>query len=398
MADYAYQNVPFYQNLKKENEEIINFRDYPIITRKMLQKRMNLNFAPFYLQKYIRGELKKVSTSGSTGKVLEIFWDNSEYKKSLLSLWILRKKYYNILPNDRYAFFYTTQVFAGVSVSEVNTKNGIGFSKVDLDEDKIIKIYEKLEKFEPVWIIAQPSMMILLITTAKRNGLRPINSIKYIEFTGEHFTETERQMVKDFFKCNVASQYGCYEVNSIAYECPQGNLHLVNSSTYTEVVDDRGNSVVGKEGKIVVTSLHNKVMPFVRYNIGDRGVIHDKKCSCGAKSMVLELMAARDNDMIYTKQENYVHSDVLAHAVDMVNYINQGIIEYKIHQVDVNRFNVVFVLDNQVDREEVEHIFLNSIGKIKENAIFNFEYVEEIYPNSITGKLAWFESDCSNNI
>ena len=39
-----------------------------------------------------------------------------------------------------------------------------------------------------------------------------------------------------FFNCKVASQYGCYEVNSIAYECPFHKLHVMTENVYVEIV------------------------------------------------------------------------------------------------------------------------------------------------------------------
>ena len=38
----------------------------------------------------------------------------------------------------------------------------------------------------------------------------------------------------------MTNQYGCYEANSIAYECPCGNLHWMEENIYVEVLDDEG--------------------------------------------------------------------------------------------------------------------------------------------------------------
>ena len=84
-----------------------------------------------------------------------------------------------------------------------------------------------------------------------------------------------------FFNCKVASQYGCYEVNSIAYECPFHKLHVMTENVYVEIVEDN---------QICITSKHNRVMPFVRYKVGDRGrLCTDKNCSCGSQEPILEL-------------------------------------------------------------------------------------------------------------
>ena len=48
------------------------------------------------------------------------------------------------------------------------------------------------------------------------------------------FSKT-RNLIQEVFNCTIANQYGCNEVNSIAYECECGNLHLMQDCTYTEL-------------------------------------------------------------------------------------------------------------------------------------------------------------------
>lgn len=94
-------------------------------------------------------------------------------------------------------------------------------------------------------------------------------SLKYIEMTGEELTDGLRFRIQECFHCPVADQYGANEVNSIAYECPEGNLHCMEDNVYVEILDDEGNPVPeGEAGNIYVTTCHNHAMPFIRYGIG----------------------------------------------------------------------------------------------------------------------------------
>ncbi len=38
---------------------------------------------------------------------MEIYWKESDYNKSMLPLWYLRKKYYGIGTDDKMCYFYT---------------------------------------------------------------------------------------------------------------------------------------------------------------------------------------------------------------------------------------------------------------------------------------------------
>ena len=114
------------------------------------------------------------------------------------------------------------------------------------------------------------------------HSLPPLPDLKYIELTGERITGEAKSAIADFFGCKVADQYGCYEANSIAYECPYGGLHVMTENVYVETVGEN-------EDDICITSLHNKVMPFIRYKIGDKGkIIHNHNCPCGSQEPMIK--------------------------------------------------------------------------------------------------------------
>ena len=80
---------------------------------------------------------------------------------------------------------------------------------MDLCEKRVLAIYNHMLEFNPRWMIVQPSMLILLTTMTKKHG-PPLPDLTYIELTGESITESARKSVREFFGCEVASQYGCY--------------------------------------------------------------------------------------------------------------------------------------------------------------------------------------------
>lgn len=50
-------------------------------------------------------------------------------------------------------------------------------------------------------------------------------------------------------------------------------LYTMNDNVILEIIDEYGNPIqsIEKEGEIVLTTLNQFVMPFIRYKIGDRG-------------------------------------------------------------------------------------------------------------------------------
>ena len=117
----------------------------------------------------------------------------------------------------------------------------------------------------------------------------------------------QRNFIKDSFNCEIYEIYGTSEVWSVAFECPEHNgYHMTSENVIIEVVDDDGQRVnPGEKGHILLTDLTNFVMPFIRYDIGDIGIISDEMCSCGRN---LHLIKHVHNQLVY-RDSQYILSD-----------------------------------------------------------------------------------------
>ena len=79
--------------------------------------------------------------------------------------------------------------------------------------------------------------------------------------------------------------------------------HLHTDNLRVEVVGDDGQAVPpGVEGRIVVTDFHNAATPFIRYEIGDIGVMAspDERCACGLPFPILKSVDGRLQDVVQT--------------------------------------------------------------------------------------------------
>ncbi len=383
MAQYAYENVPFYEKLMDELPQ--SWEDYPVVDKRMLLDDIDSCLATQYMMDYLTGGLEKVLTSGSTGDCLEIWWKKDQQVLSLLPLWVRRKQYYGISPQDRRCYFFTTKIVGGQEIQIEESTYGLGFCKMDLSEEKVLFMCDKMLAFRPKWMILQPSMALLLMHVMEKHNLPKLSELTYIELTGERVLQETKARIREFFQCNVASQYGCYEVNSIAYECPCGNMHVMGENVYAEIVG---------EDDICVTSLNNQVMPFIRYKIGDKGnILRDVGCPCGSKEPVVELAMARENDWVYNADGSVSHSDMFCHVIDCINLtLEQAVSQYQIVQVDYDTFEVHLVVSAKREQPMVRELFLKHIRKYQPDRNYEFFFVDALYPSEKTGKLAWFVS------
>ena len=227
------------ENIEKTLENIENSENDLELKRNIeklsiINKEDVINNSSLYSVEYAfnqENKVIKVNTSGSTGKFMTVNWDKNNMKKSMLSLWTYRYKYYGIKTTDKLCYFYTV---GNVKESIENLKefeqNGklLGFSKSNLNNERLLKIYNKICDFKPIWMNLQPSIAVLLAEYIIKNKLAKISSLKYIELIGEMLFDNIRKKIKEAFGCVIANQYGCYEANSIAFECPFENCIVWN--------------------------------------------------------------------------------------------------------------------------------------------------------------------------
>lgn len=391
----AYSDVDFLRNKFPDFNNISgeDISKYPLLEKEELAEDSLKLMAAKYLPLLYREELMRKDTSGSTGKYIEIYWRKQDYMRSMFSLWFYRKRFYNINPWDKLCGFYTISHVGKNEEKERLNGNFLEFSKTNLTEERLLEIYNKIKEFEPVWLILQPCIAELLCYIKEECQLSPINSVKYIEMTGEELTDDLRKNISDCLGGRVVNQYGANEVNSIAYECPNGNLHCMEDNVYVEIIDDDGNVLPdGEVGNIYVTTCHNYAMPFIRYGIGDIGSLKENTCSCGHKGKILELKSGRKDDWIKMEDGEKINPYVFVRAAVAVNAVfERCIYQFQVTQEDYQLFRVTLALDDEMEFESVKKVFLDNIGHEKlQNASYKFEFYDRLFPD-FNGKRKFFK-------
>lgn len=392
----AYNSISAYVQMKKEEDEI-----YPILDRTWLLQNSQSVLSPqghalFYQNKLMHGR-----TSGSTGTYMDIYWKPEDYKKSMLGLWWYRYHYYGILPKDKLCYFFTIQKdndkmgeqIQGENREEIKKETELGFSKSNLTKERIHEIYEKMREFQPKWLLLQPSIALLLCECMDYYNLKSLDSVSYIELSGEMLTDKVRNEIRRHFHCAIANQYGANEFNSIAYECPYGKLHIMRDNVIVE-----SERLTGQEEELIITTKTNTMMPLIRYRIGDYGKVKHQKnkcCPCKNTSPILELTLGRSNDYIICENGEKINAYVFIRAMDYVNNYTDGIVkQFQIVQKDYQRFEVKVVLEEECDTQMLTELFGEAVmeNRLKE-AQYHFRFYDRLLPEERTGKLACFISE-----
>jgi len=122
---------------------------------------------------------------------------------------------------------------------------------------------------------------------------------KAILSTSEVLLPEWRSQIEEAFGVRVADEYGCNDGGVLAQSCPANRFHVADSLSIVEVLDEHDQPCpAGREGAVTVTNLHTKVLPFLRYRVGDRAVIGADHCPCGRPGTTLLRIAGRQGDRV----------------------------------------------------------------------------------------------------
>ena len=243
----------------------------------------------------------------------------------------------------------------------------------------------------PRLIVAYVEAIYELARFAQREGMT-VDSGSAVITTAGTLHPLVRQTIERVFQCQVFNRYGSREVGDIACERPGlSGLWVAPWGNYVEVVDDAKQRVPpGAAGEILVTSLTNLAMPFVRYAIGDRGVLRAAASAKGAPvGQVLETVLGRTVDMFRTRSGAVVHASFFGSML----YSREWIWKYQIIQKGYS--DVVFRIvpsDTGYDPSELSDIALQTKQVMGEDCQLTFEFLEDIQASS-SGKYRYIMSE-----
>lgn len=94
------------------------------------------------------------------------------------------------------------------------------------------------------------------------------------------------------FGCPTSNLYSCRETSHLGALCPAGRLHVFAEDFHVEQAQP------GQQPSLLlVTALFPTPMPFIRYALGDLGVLSVEPCPCGRTLPVIDRLDGRNSDV-----------------------------------------------------------------------------------------------------
>ncbi|MFH1426214.1 MAG: hypothetical protein ABIG66_02155 [Candidatus Kerfeldbacteria bacterium] len=297
---HAFASVPFYQSgLQGKKSEgltvdtLADLQHIPVTKKSDVQKAGDAMVA----RPFVKEQLKMSTSSGSTGQPVSTYFNTSDWLLLKYAAKIRSKLWCGMRFGD---VVVTVDDRPTEEVREKNSwlaRNVIRRHMLSIDQP-LSEHLDFYRRVKPDVLYGSPSYMYELAAHVKEHGVdwfRP-----RLIFTSSELIQPRRQEeLERTFGCRAYDVYGSTEFKEIAVQCPCKNGYHINSDLfYVEMLNNGKPVAPGEEGDIIVTSLKNRAMPLIRYDIGDRGVLRADECGCGNPFPLMDVVLGRCVDYV----------------------------------------------------------------------------------------------------
>lgn len=189
--------------------------------------------------------------------------------------------------------------------------------------------------------------------------------LKMIKGTSEKIFPHYQEVVKKAFGKKIISEYGAAEAGIIAFECPEGNMHITEEGVYVEQDEN---------GEILITNMLSYSFPVIRYRLGDSIKLADDnfKCACGRSHKIINEVTGRVGKIIVGFKKQY--PSLTLYYIFKNIYFEKGLaIDYQATQSEKGKLIIRFL--EKLDSKKEDLILEQAKIYFKDDIKIEFEQV-----------------------
>ncbi len=373
---HAYRTTPYYRDLLKT--ETPDIAQIPPLEKQHIRAHLDRLCS----ETFTANQRIKNATGGSTGTPLTFYQDRYYWNQRNLSVYYF----------DQWAgwnFGEPQLVIWGAPTDLKNDghwkhqlskfwRNQYWLNGFHLTDEAMQTTFDNMHQYRPQTILSYPSSLYQFAKFLSDNHLKPKWKLKGIIASAEMLHSHYRELAETVFETKVFNRYGGREVGLIAMECTAGRMHLNCRDLYVET---DSHTPYNAPGDVLITQLNNYVMPFIRYRIGDIGVLSDERCPCGNESPVLADLLGRSTATFQTKTGTLIHGGYFTKQFYHITGVNQ----FQLIQETLHRCLLKLVI-NEAWTQETRRYLVESIQNVLgPDVAVSITFVDEI-PLSDSGK------------
>lgn len=378
IVKYHFNNNSYYRS-KFLKKSLDTWEKLPVLHKKDLQGDIDTLLSSPYKSKNVY----VANTSGSSGHPF-YFAKNKECHALTWAYMKWRYESIGISMDDLQARFYGMPLDYFSNLKEqIKDKalKRIRFPVFDFSEKKLNNYVKKFKQKEIVYIYGYTNSIVLFCRFLIKNNINLLKicpSLKSVIVTSEVCTKEDRNIIETALDIPLYDEYGASEFSYIGYQNSENTWSVSEEMVYVEQ---------GDNGSILITDLHNKAYPFIRYNIGDLAKVYEYR-----GQTFIESLKGRENDTVILPSGKKA-AGLTFYYVSRSILEKSGVLkEFIIRQVAINKFIFDAVTDRPLTKNEIRDIKLNLDLYLEEGLELEINRVEKIIRPS-SGKIKHFYSD-----
>lgn len=308
IVEKAIENVPYYADYQKYLKQDFSIEDFPILRKSDIMGKEK----SFVSKKACTFLMQRAETGGSTGMSLELFYT---LKTLLRKDAVSRKAIEEIGENLNIAFLRGIKPRDG-KVFEIVSSSFVILSSYSLNSSNLDTYLDILKQRKVTCLHVYPSSIAILARLIKEKyGTIHLPYLKGILASSEIFSVEDKELVASVFPgVKIVDYYGHNELAVAAYSVNNGYYKFFDQFGYTEFIPT-GESMNGNSiAEIVVTSVMNEDMPFIRYGTEDY-------VELDAAGNVVSIIG-RTSDFVVTKDKKLAPCIVCTRTESMQNVLS----------------------------------------------------------------------------
>jgi phenylacetate-CoA ligase len=296
--------APYYKNVLTKNKitslgSIQQITDIPFTTKQDLRDHFPYGFLCVDLKQTVRLH----SSSGTTGNPTVVFHTRKD-----IDSWsdIMARCLY--MASARSHDVFQNMMGYGLFTGGLGLHYGaekLGMLTIPIGPGNSKRQIWFMRQFKTTAVHVLPSYALRLAGLMREMEIDPQKDLSLrMAFIGaEPHSKEIRQKIEGLLKLKAYNSYGLSEMcgPGVAFECEvQDGLHIWEDQFFVEIIDPESGEVLppGKQGELVLTTLHREAMPLLRYRTRDLTSIIDETCRCGRTHHRLTRIRGRSDDMM----------------------------------------------------------------------------------------------------
>ena len=389
---HCQQHVPYYRDLLAERglaPEAVGVADLPrlpCLTKALIRQHQDA------LRADNAQSLARFNTGGSSGEPLIFYIGKQRVSHDVAAKW-RATRWWGVDIGD-------PEIVLWGSPIELGAQDRLRLWRDRLLRTRLLPAFEmsapRLDEFlalirrqRPRMLFGYPSAFSHLARHARARGMTMDDlGIRVVFVTSEKLYDEQRSLIEATFGCPVANGYGGRDAGFIAHQCPAGGMHISAEDIIVEIVDAEGRALApGQAGEIVVTHLATGEFPFIRYRVGDVGMLAEAGCACGRGLPLLQEIQGRTTDFVMAMDGTVMHGLALIYVLRDL----PGVDGFKIVQERLDLTRVLLRTGPEAPTDLEARIVEGFRARLGTGVTVQVERVEEIAAES-SGKFRYVVS------